>query len=175
MWRKRADFEEEGAQYTHATLATAVERSINRAGDLRHEDLGRFVVSGPQERAHRIQWRVLVEEAGEQGGLPGEEGVQRGAGDAGLSRQVVHRQGVEAVRAHQVQGHVEDALASTWFGLKVERLEERLARLEVPVERRSGYACRRGELCHRRATSLGEQVPRLGEDPFPGRYHLVRD
>jgi hypothetical protein len=116
-----------------------------------------------------------VDETAEQSRLAGEEAVKRGAGDVSLVCQVVHREGIEALRADQLERSTQDALASPRLGLKFEGLEQGIARFKNAIKGRSRNACCRGELGHCRATSPGEQASGFAEDLFPGRDHLIRD
>src|SRR5260370_1481562 len=144
--RQRADLEEKRAQQAHATLARAIKRAIDGAGDLAHQDLWRRALSSAEQLGHRVQRRERVHEAREQGRLAREEAIETRARHLGLRRQVVHREGVQAVGPDQLEGGVEDPLARAWLRLYVEGFEKRLPRFELTLEAPPRHACRRPPL-----------------------------
>src|SRR5258708_5090435 len=148
--RQRADLEEKRAQHAHATLARAIKRAIDGAGDLWHQDFWRLALPSAEQLGHRVQRRERVHEAGEKGSLAREEAIESRARHLGLRRQVVHREGVQAVSPDQLEGGVEDPVARAWLRLYVEGLEKRLARFELTVEARARDAGRRRHLSHGR-------------------------
>src|SRR5258708_30140661 len=116
-----------------------------------------------------------MDQAGEEGGLGGGEGVQRGARDTRAVGQVVHRQGGEAVRADFHERRIQDALLRTRLGRHLERVEERLTRLEDAVEAGSRHPGRPGELGDRGLPFFLEHIARPREDSLAGwRVHRTK-
>src|SRR5258708_9917679 len=116
-----------------------------------------------------------MDQAGEEGGFAGEEAVQRGARDTRPVGQVVHRQGGEAVRADFNERRIQDALLRTRLGRHLERVEERLTRLEDAVEAGSRHPGRPGELGHRGFSFFLEHIARPSDDsPAGWRIHRTK-
>src|SRR5258708_17042644 len=109
-----------------------------------------------------------MDQAREEGGFAGEEAVQRGARASRPVGQVVHRQGGEAVRDDFDERRIQDALLCTRLGRHLERVEERLTRLEDAVEAGSRHPGRPGELGDRGLPFFLEHIARPREDSLAG-------
>src|SRR5258708_6221827 len=116
-----------------------------------------------------------MDQAGEEGGLAREETVERRARHSGAVGQVVHRQRGEAMCADLHQSCIEDALLGTGLRRHLERVEERLTRLEDAVEAGSRHPGRPGELGDCGLPFFLEHIARPREDSLAGwRVHRTK-